>query len=87
MRSCVIDVTFYRGQTVYPFTFSAGGLRVASTTNPGSSSTFVENCHQDRWSRTRHLTLELVVGHWSGAMNFKNLDLRIKKMNPIRQKK
>ena len=45
------------------FTFSAGGLGVASTTNPGSSSTFVKNYHSDRWFRTRNLTLELIVGH------------------------
>ena len=48
---------------------------------------FVQNYHPDRWFRTRSLTLELIVGHWSGAMNFRNLDLSIEKVNPIRQKK
>ena len=60
---------------------------MALTTNPGSSSTFVENYHEDRWFRARNLTIELIAGHWSGAMNFRNLHLSIEKGEPNKAEK
>ena len=67
--------------------FSAGGLGVPLTNNPGSSSTVVQNYHPDRWFRTRNLTLELIMGYWSGEINFRNSHSNLEKVNPIRQKR
>ena len=36
-----------------------------------------------RWFRVRNLTLELIVGHLSGPMDFKNSQLNIEKVNPL----
>ena len=67
--------------------FSAGGLGVASTTNPGTSSPFVQTYHPDRWLRTRNTTLELILGLWSSTMHFRHLHLNIEKVNPRRHLK
>ena len=37
----------------------------------------------DNWFRKRNLTLELIVGHWAGAMNFRKSHLNTEKLNPI----